>query len=232
VATFNLRHASRSTQFGSRRALRAAVHMLDVDVLGLQEVDRFNIRSCFADQAAAARRALHGGGSAFALARRHLGGQYGNALVVRGRVVGHEAMPLPHPVGTERRVALVANVDVRGVTASVVVTHLHNDDEPTALGQLDAVLERLTTMARPWLLLADLNLDRDRFEPRLHDAGLTLPPLTLTVPWDTPRRQIDCVAVAGVDISGARAPLTATSDHRPIVADLTTRPGIAEFPTG
>jgi endonuclease/exonuclease/phosphatase family metal-dependent hydrolase len=232
VATFNIRHASRATQFGSSRALRTAVRTLDVDVLGLQEVDRFNIRSWFADQVAVARRALAGGASAFAPARRHLGGQYGNALVVCGRVVDHETMPLPRPAGTEPRVALVATVDVRGVTASVVVTHLHNDDEPTALIQLDAVLGRLTAMARPWLLLADLNLDRERFEPVLQDAGLVLPPLTLTVPWDSPRRQIDCVAAAGLDVAGARAPLMATSDHRPIVADLTTRPGIAEFPTG
>jgi endonuclease/exonuclease/phosphatase family metal-dependent hydrolase len=226
VATFNIRHGSRTTQRGSRRRLRTAVQMLDVDVLGLQEVDRFHIRSGFADQVAVARRAARADESAFALARWHLGGRYGNALAVRGRIVDHETVLLPRPGRTERRVALVALVDVKGVTASVVLTHLHNDDAPTAYGQLAFVLERLTALPRPWLLLGDLNLDRDQFEPVLHAAGLDVPALTLTVPWQTPVRQIDCVAVAGLDIVGARAPLTPTSDHRPIVADLMTRPGI------
>jgi endonuclease/exonuclease/phosphatase family metal-dependent hydrolase len=231
VATFNIRHASRTTQRGSRRRLRTAVQMLDVDILGLQEVDRFHARSGFADQVKVARRASRADGSAFALARWHWGGRYGNALVVRGRIVDHETVPLPRPAKTERRVALVALVDVLGVSASVVVAHLHNDDAPTAHRQLDFALEQLTALPRPWVFLADVNLDRDRFEPVVRAAGFDLPPVTLTTPWQTPRRQIDCVAVAGLDIVGAQAPLTVTSDHRPIVVDLTTRPGLAEFPS-
>jgi endonuclease/exonuclease/phosphatase family metal-dependent hydrolase len=230
VATFNIRHGSRTSQRGSRRRLRTAVQMLDVDVLGLQEVDRFHARSGFADQVKVARR-VRADGSAFALARWHFGGRYGNALAVRGRIVEHETVPLPRPARTERRVALVALVDVNGVTASVVVAHLHNDDAPTARRQLDFALEQLTALPRPWVFLADVNLDRDHFEPVLTAAGFDVPPVTLTVPWQTPHRQIDCVAVSGLDIVGASAPLTPTSDHRPIVADLMTRPGLAELPS-
>jgi endonuclease/exonuclease/phosphatase family metal-dependent hydrolase len=223
AATFNIRHGSRTSQRGNRRRLRTAVQMLDVDVLGLQEVDRFHPRSGLADQVKVARRALRADGSAFAFARWHWGGRYGNALVVRGQVIDHETVPLPRSPRTERRVALVALVDVKGVRASVVVAHLHNDDTPTARRQLDFVIEQLTALPRPWMFLADVNLDRDRLEPVMRAAGLDLPPVTLTVPWQTPRRQIDCVAVAGLDIVGAHAPLTPTSDHRPIVVELMTR---------
>jgi endonuclease/exonuclease/phosphatase family metal-dependent hydrolase len=229
VATFNIRHGSRTSQLGSRRRLRTAVQMLDVDVLGLQEVDRFNIRSFFADQVAVARHALRADASTFAMARWRFGGRYGNALLVRGRIIDHETVPLPRPASTERRVALVALVEMKGVTASAVVTHLHNDDEPAARQQLDFVLAQLTALPHPWLLLADMNLDREEFEPILRAVGLDLPPVTPSVPWQTPRRQIDCLAVAGFDIVDALAPLTSTSDHRPIVADLLTRPGPADL---
>jgi endonuclease/exonuclease/phosphatase family metal-dependent hydrolase len=232
VATFNIRHASRATQRGSRRRLRTAIQMLDVDVLGLQEVDRFHVRSGFADQVAVARQAAGAESSAFGLARWHWGGRYGNALVVRGQIVDHETAPLPRPADTERRAALVALVDVHGVRISVAVTHLQNDNERTARRQLDVVLERLVGLPKPWVLLGDLNLGREQFQPVLRAAGLDLPEETLTVPWQTPQRQIDCVAVAGLDITGARAPLAPTSDHRPIVAELATRPGIARLDSG
>lgn len=226
VATFNIRHGSRTSQRGSRRRLRTAVQMLDVGILGLQEVDRFHARSGFADQVKVVRRAMRAEESAFALARWHWGGRYGNALAVRGRIVDHETVLLPRPAKTERRVALVALVEVNGAKVSTVVAHLHNDDAPTARRQLDFALEQLTALPRPWLFLADVNLDREDFEPVLRATGFDLPPLTLTTPWQTPRRQIDCVAVAGLDIVGAQAPLTATSDHRPIVVDLATSPGL------
>jgi endonuclease/exonuclease/phosphatase family metal-dependent hydrolase len=163
------------------------------------------------------------------MARWRFGGRYGNALLVRGRIIDHETVPLPRPASTERRVALVALVEMKGVTASAVVTHLHNDDEPAARQQLDFVLAQLTALPHPWLLLADMNLDREEFEPIVRAVGLDLPPVTPSVPWQTPRRQIDCLAVAGFDIVDALAPLTSTSDHRPIVADLLTRPGPADL---
>ncbi len=61
VGTFNILHGMRvlgGAQEGDREALQDAVAALDVDVLGLQEVDAAQPRSAFADQTADVAKAL------------------------------------------------------------------------------------------------------------------------------------------------------------------------------
>lgn len=192
---------------------------LDADVVGLQEVDRYVVRSWFADQGRACARSAGAPDYRFGRARWLLGGRYGNALAVRGEVRSSETVALPRPTGTEARVALIADVVVRQVSLTAVSTHLHND-EAVAAEQLVALLAVLATRPRPLLLLGDLNLGRDDFAPVLAADHFDVGPETPSFPWRDPLVQIDVVAVAGGSVADASAPLVAISDHRPIVATV------------
>lgn len=223
AATFNLKHGARpgaiALPWRSLGRLRASVRALDADVIGLQEVDRFVARSWFGDQARTCARSAGASAHRFAAARWLLGGRYGNALVVRGEVRSSETVALPRPARSEARVALIADIVVRETALTAVSTHLHND-EAVAAEQLVALLAVLATRPRPLLLLGDLNLGRDDFAPVLAADHFDVGPETPSFPWRDPLVQIDVVAVAGGSITGASAPMVATSDHRPIVATV------------
>lgn len=113
IATYNIKNAR---ALGKGRAnnsgLRDACRTLDVDVLGMQEVDARRFRSFLRNQPRVARR---GGGfdtSVFGRTMREgLLGAYGNALLVRGKVPEVERFKLP---GTPS--AVTGNV--RGVAST------------------------------------------------------------------------------------------------------------------
>jgi endonuclease/exonuclease/phosphatase family metal-dependent hydrolase len=225
AATFNVHHGTRPGvrpwPWRTVPQLRASVAALDADIIGTQEIDRFSARSWFVDQARLVARAAAAPAWHFALARRILGGQYGNAIAVRGTIESHEVFALPKPAGTEPRVAQFAAATVRGSTITVVNTHLQNGDDPAALLQLDALLAEVArTRTGPVVLLGDLNLAPEQFAPVLAAAGFVLPPETKSVPWDDPVVQVDVVAVAGGAALDAAALEVPTSDHRPVVATL------------
>src|SRR6185369_15164069 len=95
VATFNIRHGAPPAGGVSLAGLSVACGELDVDVLGLQEVDKRRVRSGFRDEArvvARHLRAQHAYGTAI---RRHGLGCYGNALIVRGTLADVEVRALP-----------------------------------------------------------------------------------------------------------------------------------------
>lgn len=201
--------------------MAAAVASLRADVVALQEVDRRTVRTCFVDQAAIAGR-RSGSVAVFGAARGFgPGGQYGNALLVRGRVLDHVVHPLGGP--GERRVALLARVVVRGTEVTVVSTHLQNrrsDGPSTAPAQLEELVQELSGWPEPWALMGDLNLRAATVEPILGRAGLTPLHSSPTFPSDAPRIRIDWIATRGLGGATTHVADLRTSDHRPVVADL------------
>src|SRR5262245_1882638 len=97
VATFNIKHGSRSDGRVDNRQLVQACAALDADVLGLQEVDRRQARSRFVDQAALVARRLGCRSVYGPVIARGLVGRYGNALLVRGTIDEVEKVQLPRP---------------------------------------------------------------------------------------------------------------------------------------
>src|SRR5581483_6711218 len=107
------------------RALRRAAVSLDPDILGMQEVECRRWHTRFVNQAAYVARAL-GARQVFAPIRPPgpiLRG-YGNALIARGAIEQFVVRPLPGSRDRQPRVALFAQVTVRGAQLSVAVTHL------------------------------------------------------------------------------------------------------------
>lgn len=225
VATFNVRHGlpPRRREV-DHDLLGRSVARLGADVVALQELDRSTDRSGGVDQVRVVAAAT-GSEVRFARAIRFGGGEYGNALVVRGGIVRATEVPLPSAVG-EDRVALVAQVLHGAERWWVAATHLQNRRRglpSEAPGQLRSVLDALDRSAGPSgpaVLLGDLNLGPDEVEPALAERGYAAAIGPPTFPAHRPREHIDWIAVRGATVVGVEVPDLRASDHRPLVAEL------------
>ncbi|MGH9184609.1 MAG: endonuclease/exonuclease/phosphatase family protein, partial [Acidimicrobiales bacterium] len=221
LATFNIRHGAVA---GGRRVrpdlLAAACRDLDADVLALQEVDVGTQRAGGVDLASLVAEATGMAMVFGATLSPFRGGQYGNALLVRGALEDAEVMRLPRhwwPWGRrEPRNAIVARVVVDAVHLSVAATHLSVrrwESRPQAV----AVGRALSGRPAPRALIGDLNrspaeLTRLRV---LSDYDLAdIPP---TFPSRAPVLRLDHVAVQGLTIVDHMVVATAVSDHRAVV---------------
>jgi endonuclease/exonuclease/phosphatase family metal-dependent hydrolase len=226
VATFNLQHGASADGGPVDAALVGeACAALRADVLALQEVDRGLPRSGGADLAAVAAAAT-GMELVFGRTLRRDGGEYGNALLVRGVVhrVEHLALPrrfarLPGPWRREPRGAIFATVVVGGLRLRVAATHLAVravENGP----QLDAVLRALPSDGMPRILLGDLNRRAAITRAPVERSGLELVGGPATFPARRPVARIDHIAVDGFVVNGVEVPRAAISDHRALVAEL------------
>ncbi len=223
----------------------AAVRALDVDVLGLQELDRGQPRSQGADLAAVAAEAMGAAEYRFAPTLVGLPGAwapapdpdssgtpaYGIGLLSRFPVTSWRVMALPRLprdlplllgrprrlviVRDEVRVAVAARVSTPHGPVTVVTTHL------TFIPGWNLVqLRHLTRMLRtddPLVVTGDLNLGPRR--ARLA-GGLPVLATGATFPADAPRRQLDHLLGRGVVASAPCTHHPPVSDHRALTATV------------
>ena len=249
LATFNLLHG-RSLTDGRvvPERLAEAARALDADVVGLQEVDRGQPRSGFADQTAQVARALAADhwrfvpaitgtpGGTWRAATDEDEGQpaYGVGLVSRWPVTAWRVVRLPAarvraPVllpGTRRvvwlqdepRVGVVAVVETPLGPVTVGTTHL--SFVPGRNGaQLRTLTAAMAQLPGPRVLLGDLNLPGP--VPRLLTRWRPLA-RTPTYPAPEPRVQLDHVLASGdlPPVTAVQALPLAVSDHRALVVQL------------
>jgi endonuclease/exonuclease/phosphatase family metal-dependent hydrolase len=217
VATFNIQHGLTAGGEVDIDLLARVCRRLDVDALGLQEVDRNLERTAHADTTALVAEECEMM-AAFGPAIAARGGEYGNALLVRGEIDDVEVLDLPRPSGREARAALIATATVRGLTLTAAVSHLSVPVEDSG-PQLQVLVDALSGRPSPQVLLGDLNLPPEALEP-LVAAGYAVAGGGPTWPARTPRRRIDHVAALGLDVVGVETPETPSSDHRPLIARL------------
>ena len=193
------------------------------DVVALQEVHRHTWQARFRDQAA---EIAHATGMAvhFGPSFRALGGEFGNAVLVRGRVVAGEVLALPS--FGEPRSLLRATVEVDGFELDVYVTHL------TAWGGLNrrarteqarCLAEQVSGARRPFVLCGDLNAEPAAAEL---DALVASPRLRF---WGAPDeathallgRRLDYIfGDPRFEVLEARVLKEGPSDHWPVIATL------------
>ena len=232
LASFNIKNGLSGDGSCEPEALVGACRMLRADVLALQEVDRGVPRSNKADQTEIVADGC-GLTGLYAPARRLDGGEYGNALLVRGSLADVENVRLPVLPGNEARSAVVARAEVNGLALSVAGTHLqnrHGGPPPTSkdaaeqLDQLSVVLGALASRPRPKVLLGDLNMLPEVVVPVLESAGYAVADSEPTVVVGAPKFRIDYVAVDGLAVGAGEVVDTAVSDHRAIVAEAVADP--------
>jgi len=248
--TFNLLHGrSIRTNAVDEADLRSAAAALDVDVLGLQEVDRGQPRSLKTDQAAVVADELAAPWWRFAPAlsgtplnwaradpaAESVGSGYGVALVSRLRVLhwdvrGFPAAPVSLPltvagrrgltrVPDQPRVALAAVVVGPDGPFTVATAHLSFVPGWNAR-QLRAVARWLATMPSPRVLAGDLNLPGRVPATLTGWFDLARAP---TFPSWRPRVQWDHILGSGIGpghVRAATAMRLPVSDHCALVVDI------------
>jgi endonuclease/exonuclease/phosphatase family metal-dependent hydrolase len=218
VVTFNLRFAREIDRATS--LFRGDAELSGAHVVALQEMDAPGV-----DRLA---RAL-GYDYVYYPAAFHptAGRDFGNAVLVRGRILADHKLLLPHPSRSRglRRIAVAADVEVGGRRLRVYSAHLETPAEIWPWQRREQV-EAILSDARgagPVVIAGDFN-DRDLVGPLLEGAGYR---------WVSrgARRTVsvfawDHVFARGLDLqaAGARSGVVRdnlrASDHRPVWAEL------------
>ena len=217
VMTFNIRYANDVD--GALAAIRADEHLRGADVIALQEMDAAGV-----DRIA---RGL-GLGYVYYPAAIHPGGgkDFGNAVLVRGRILDDGKVFLPHlSRGRQmQRVAVWADVDVDGLRFRMYSLHLSADAEMSRRKRLDQVrfvIRHARDLRDPVVVAGDFN-DRGAVGYAFESAGYewVSRDLPATVSWFTwDHIFARGLRLATLDRRGVADP-RGSSDHRPVWADL------------
>ncbi|WJD96141.1 endonuclease/exonuclease/phosphatase family protein [Streptomyces antimycoticus] len=235
VATFNIHHGASPADVLDLERVARVIQDLRVDVVGLQEVDRFWKRSGFVDQPAWLGERLgmrHAFGANLDLDPEEPGRprrQYGTAVLSREPIRSWTNTHLPLVPGHEQRGLLRATLEVRGGCVDFAVTHLQHDDTMERERQAARIVELLGSSPERTVLVGDLNAT-----PETPELGILTGALDDVWPragsgdgftYDAldPHARID-FHLASRDLR----PLTAqvvtadpeASDHLPVVSDL------------
>lgn len=237
VLSYNIHHGEGTDGIIDLQRVANVIRPFKPDFVALQEVDRNTGRSGGVDQAQLLADLLDMP-VVFGKALDFDGGQYGNALLTRHRIVASVSHIIPHSEGRERRIVLDAEVvtDSGGgateIPLRVLVTHLdHMPGDVDRLAAVEVIMRIVETRGGvPMILAGDLNATPDS-EPlsRLRENwliagdGESLP----TIPVATPSRQIDYILCSPPERWRAVETLVPgeaeASDHRPIAAALELR---------
>ena len=217
VVTFNIRYATDVE--GALAAIRADDHLHGADVIALQEMDAPGtdfIARGLGRSYVYYPAAVHPGG----------GRDFGNAVLVRGRIVSDGKVFLPHLSRGRamQRVATWADVDVDGIRFRVYSVHLSADAEMSRRKRLDqvrALLAHARDYRGPVVAAGDFN-DRGAVGYAFESAGYEwvtrdLPATVSWFAWDHIFAR--GLRLAALDRRGVADP-RGSSDHRPVWADL------------
>ena len=231
--TFNIHHGVGVDGRLDLQRTAETIESQQIDVVGLQEVDRrFADRSEFADQARVLSRMLGmrlAYGAALDLEPASPGEprrKYGNAILARSPIVRRNNVLLPRTAAVEQRALLRVQIDIGGRRLDVYTTHLEAHDTGQRALQAGAVATSIASRVGPCVLLADLNARPDSAEMAaitavLRDAWTVGSGRGFTYPATAPTRRID-VVLHSPDVHPTAASVVAAtgSDHRPLVVDF------------
>lgn len=240
VATFNIHHGAGGDNVVSLERIAAFIESWDIDLVGLQEVDRhWGDRSGWADQATElaerlGMRAVYGANldldpPAEGLPRR----QYGTAILSRWPILDWSNTLLPRLPAGEQRGLLRATVVANGARITFAGTHLQHTSNAERQAQADAIVALLGHDRT--VLVGDLNATPAAPEiTTLTDVfadswtGVGEGP-GYTYDAENPHARIDFVlATPDVRPVAARVVTEAApaSDHLPVVVEYRVRKGI------
>ncbi|MCI4066208.1 endonuclease/exonuclease/phosphatase family protein [Micromonospora sp. R77] len=238
VMSFNIHHGAGADGLVDLSRIAGVIRDNDVDVVGLQEVDRhFGARSDFVDQAAWLARELRMHvvyGANLDLDPVEAGQprrQFGTAILTSAPILEWDNTLLPRYGEHEQRGLLRARVNVRGVAVQVYNTHLEHTNRPERVAQVETITRLIGAQDDSVLLFGDLNADplapeiqalTDHLVDTWEAAGLGD---GYTYPTYDPHKRIDYVMQSGDVIARTVAVLSdpesaSASDHLPVCAEV------------
>jgi endonuclease/exonuclease/phosphatase family metal-dependent hydrolase len=246
VMSFNIHHGADGAENLDLERIARDIEATGSEIIGLQEVDNhWSSRSDFVDQAAwlADRLDMHYTYAAN-LDRDPAEGQierrqYGTAILSEYPILESENHLLTNieyaERPTEQRGLLEAVINVEGNHISFYNTHLDHQRSEQRQSQVKEILAIAEESNRPSVLVGDLNAvptspEMQDILTQFTDAFAVLgQDADYTIPVENPTRRIDYVLTQGdIEPTYAEVLHTTSSDHLPIIADLT----IAQTPNG
>jgi endonuclease/exonuclease/phosphatase family metal-dependent hydrolase len=223
VMTFNIEgHASllRDEHIGK---VAEVIRKYQPDIVGINEAHRNTWQARFGDHTQQLAR-FTGMNVLFGRSYRFLGGDFGNAILTRGKVVRSEVHDLP---GTgEPRSLLEAVVNVNGGTIEFYVTHVAawaSLGREARAAQLKCINAHIRAAAHPFILVGDLNAPPEAPEMTafldrniLQFAGDPSAPTHRVM-----EQRLDYILIdPGWQVRSARVLEDGPSDHRAVLAEL------------
>jgi endonuclease/exonuclease/phosphatase family metal-dependent hydrolase len=231
VLTYNIHHGEGTDGKLDLARIARVIKAAEPDIVALQEVDQKVERSGQIDQPAELAR-LTGLSVVFGGNFKLQGGDYGNAVLARLPITRSKNHLLPRHNDGEQRGVLECELELPGGKLLLLATHLdHRRDETERLASAKAINELIVEHKdTPAILAGDLNAvpQSEVLKQFLTVWTDTAPQPLLTIPVETPARQIDYVLVrpAGrwkvIDAKVLDEPVA--SDHRPLLVDLERLP--------
>ncbi|MGF9663240.1 endonuclease/exonuclease/phosphatase family protein [Arthrobacter crystallopoietes] len=238
VMSFNIHHGADGADNLDLERIARDIEASGSDIIGLQEVDNhWSTRSDFEDQAAwlADRLDMHYAYAAN-LDREPAEGQterrqYGTAILSEYPILDSENHLLTNleyaQRPTEQRGLLEAVINIEGNHVSFYNTHLDHQRSEQRQSQVKEILAVAEESELPSVLVGDLNAVPSAPEMQDIMTGFTDVFAALgqddayTYPVEEPDRRIDYILTSDdIEAEAAEVIDTTSSDHLPIVADL------------
>lgn len=219
IVTYNIHYGKGRNGRINMNNTQQVLQQIDADIIALQEVERFSMRSNFTDQVEQLAHAL-GMQAFFYPSIAYPGLHYGNAILTKSPIIDSEVFDLPGQ--SEQRTAIIVELVIHGnKTLQVINTHLglvHAERQQSHVVLSEYVRENISM---PIILLGDFNAEPEQqeFTP-LKDEGLH------RVVHDMPTFhkndwQIDYIFHSGhLQVNDVWVVESDSSDHFPLVAEL------------
>jgi endonuclease/exonuclease/phosphatase family metal-dependent hydrolase len=234
ILSYNLEGHAALVHPGHLEEIARVIRDLRPDLVALQEVHRGTWEARFHDQAVELQR-LTGMSGGFGPSFGVLGGEFGNAILVRGTLRDIGVVPLPS-LG-EPRSLLRARVDVGGTELDFMATHLAawgGLNRRIRTRQAYCLAEQARAAGRRLVLCGDLNATPDSAElaALLEGRLLRLSGRAAEPTHALLDQRIDYIfAGPGWEVGPAAVVRVGPSDHWPITAELTPVAAPASEPT-
>ncbi|MFD0697572.1 endonuclease/exonuclease/phosphatase family protein [Paenibacillus sp. GCM10027628] len=215
IMTFNIHHGEGLDGKVNLYRIAEFLKKQHADVIALQEVDRYRLRSGYVDQALELAQLL-GMHVCFSASLSYSVGQYGNAILSRYPIVNSARTLLPGD--KERRSVLTATLHVGSEDIHIADTHLGLSTEDRTV-QMKQISEILAPIQGPLIIAGDFNTDKDpsSLSSQLRQIS-TLPLLHGLTSTFHSGAVIDHICTNLQNPQPAWTIQTAVSDHFPVMA--------------
>ncbi|MBB6217929.1 endonuclease/exonuclease/phosphatase family metal-dependent hydrolase [Anaerosolibacter carboniphilus] len=223
IMSFNIHHGKNKLGFYTLDHIGKLIIDHQIDIVGLQEVDKYVVRSKFEDQVKkiASETSMY---YAFAPNMRLMGAEYGNAILSKYPIESYQNVKLPG--FREKRGLLVSKIHVGDQTINFLVTHLGLTKEEK-LNQFNVLRQYVEYFGEKTILVGDFNSRPDhegiqQIKYQLIDAAAdTEEYYQHTYDGIVIKNRIDYIFISpDMKATNYKVIDTNISDHLPVIASI------------
>ena len=218
IVTFNLHHGKENDVKYSKEKLLDDISSLNGDIICLQEVDKYSIRTKFNNQAKLIANHLGYFVHSSFVRFFGLGFQY-NIILSKFPIEVIKEIVLPNIKGKQRRLATKVKITTDNGPLVLINSHLTSGDivsgNSIAQTQLKFLLEN---NSEDIFIIGDLNMLALQVLPNIEKFGFKTLSGYKTSPANNPKNQIDWILTRGYKLNSMRTSEKLCSDHRALIA--------------